>query len=212
MTKNINKKLIIASSLAIIIYVNTNFPYIHVHKQVQETQLNTKQITKQSKKKSDTKNFYDNIKTFMNNLKVEEMAKAGMNKLQADAIKAEEDRIAKEEASKNWINIEVTYYTNSVENCGNTKAVSANGTNLIDYTISRGGNDKPYYIPIACPRDIPFGTIIKISGLGDCICVDRGGMIKWNKDIMKIDVFTINATQQELLSKGKWLTKGYIIS
>ena len=202
LTKNINKKLIIASSLAIIIYVNTNFPYIHVHKQVQETQLNTKQITKQSKKKGDTKNFYDNIKTFMNNLKVEEMAKISMNKLQADAVKAEEDKIAKEEASRDWINIIATAYSATVSQCGKDDKITASGV------VAQEG------ITIAAPSDLEMNTKLFIKDLGKTFIIQDRGSRKYirriNSNTIRIDVYF--ESKQDAIAFGVQQFKGYIVS
>ena len=202
MTKNINKKLIIASSLAIIIYVNTSFPYVHIHKEIQETQMNTKQITKQIKKKSNTKDFYDNIRKFMNNLKVEEMAKANMNKLQADAIKAEEDRIAKEEASKNWINIIATAYSASMDECNRADGLTASGVIATQ--------DKT----IAAPTDIEMGTKLFIKDLDKTFTVEDRGNRRYirriNANTIRIDVYF--ESKQDAIAFGVQQFKGYIVS
>ena len=198
MTKNINKKLIIASSLAIIIYVNTNFPYIHVHKQVQETQMNTKQ----SKKRNNTKEFYDNIKKFMNNLKVDEMAKASMNKLQEDAIKAEEDRIAKEEASRNWINIIATAYSASMDECNRSDGLTASGVIATQNKT------------IAAPTDIEMGTKLFIKDLGKTFTVEDRGNRRYikriNSNTIRIDVYF--ESKQDAIAFGVQQFKGYIVS
>ena len=197
MTKNINKKLIIASSLAIIIYVNTNFPYIHVHKQVQETQMNTKQ----SKKRNNTKEFYDNIKKFMNNLKVDEMAKASMNKLQEDAIKAEEDRIAKEEASRNWINIIATAYSASMDECNRSDGLTASGVIATQNKT------------IAAPTDIEMGTKLFIKDLGKTFTVEDRGNRRYikriNSNTIRIDVYF--ESKQDAIAFGVQQFKGYIV-
>lgn len=107
------------------------------------------------------------------------------------------------------INILVSYYSNSVEDCGNDKGISASGKNLV--TLSRGGN--PTYV--AAPKNIPFNTKIDVEGIGVCDVQDRGGAIKhvWLDGIeyMKLDVFVKGATRKELLNKGLLKTKGRII-
>ena len=105
------------------------------------------------------------------------------------------------------MNILVSYYTNSIEDCGKTDAISASGKNL---NLSRG---QTY---VAAPTTIPFGTTINIKGIGLCVVEDRGGAIKYTYidgvKYMKIDVFVPGATRQELLNKGIVKTKGRIIS
>ena len=117
--------------------------------------------------------------------------------------------ITKTEETINWIDIEVTFYTNNKQSCGNSKGISANGTNLLKYTLNRGNTD--YYIPIAAPKNIPFGTRLYVENLGNCIVVDRGSAIKWKNDKMIIDVFIPNTTEKHLNQLGRKITKGYIV-
>jgi len=104
------------------------------------------------------------------------------------------------------INIIISYYTNSIENCGNTKGISASGKNL---TLSRGGTY------VAAPKNIPFKTKINVKGIGVVTVEDRGGAIKhvWKdgKQYMKLDVFVKGATQHQLEKMGIVKTTGYII-
>jgi 3D (Asp-Asp-Asp) domain-containing protein len=105
------------------------------------------------------------------------------------------------------INILISYYTNSVEDCGKTDAIAASGKNLV--TASRG------MTYVAAPKSIPFKTNINIVGVGVVQVEDRGGAIKYvwkdGKQYMKIDVFVKGATRKELLKMGIVKTTGYII-
>ena len=107
------------------------------------------------------------------------------------------------------INILISFYTSSVQNCGNSKGVSASGKNL--NTISRGGSS----ISCAAPSSVEFGTQIQVDGLGICTVEDRGGAIKWIQingiQYMKLDVFVPHATQKQLMKKGIIKTTGRII-
>lgn len=116
---------------------------------------------------------------------------------------------AKQEAQVKWIDIKVTYYSNTVQSCSNTRAISADGTNLNKYSLNRGSSD--YLIPIACPKDIKMGTKIFVKGLGMCVVKDRGSAVVWQNGRMIIDVFIPNVTDKEMMDMGTWNTKGYIV-
>lgn len=125
------------------------------------------------------------------------------------AVKKQQPPLIKAEKKKRIINIIVTFYTNSYEDCQSTKGISASGKNLV--RASRGG-DITY---VAAPKNIPFNTKINVQGIGVCDVQDRGGAIKhvWidNIEYMKLDVFVKGATKQQLLNKGRLKTTGYII-
>lgn len=53
----------------------------------------------------------------------------------------------------------VTGYT-AIESCSNTGCYMANG-------------EKAYVGAVACPRKLPFGTVVTIEGFGDLVCSDR---------------------------------------
>jgi 3D (Asp-Asp-Asp) domain-containing protein len=114
------------------------------------------------------------------------------------------------------LNFIITYYTNSVRDCGNTKGVSASGLNLVRETkrqYSRGLIKRITYI--AVPKGIKFGTKFYIKGIGECLAVDRGGSIKYKyingKKYMKVDVFVYKATYKQLMKLGKKYATGYVI-
>jgi len=68
---------------------------------------------------------------------------------------------------------EVTAYTASVEECGKDDGITASGV-----FIEEGH--------IAMDDSIPFGTRVRIAGLGEYVVTDRGGDITGNR----IDIFT----------------------
>lgn len=104
------------------------------------------------------------------------------------------------------VNILITYYSNNIEDCGKTDAISASGKNL---------NRSGYMTYVAAPKDISFGTRIDVDKIGICQVEDRGGKIQyvWIRGIeyLKLDVFVKDATRQQLLNKGILKTKGTII-
>lgn len=98
------------------------------------------------------------------------------------------------------INLRVSFYTVSYEDCGNTKGRTASGKRI------RQGM-------IAMPKDIEFGTQIYIENMGTYTCEDRGGLITYDKDgTMKVDVYVPNATQKQLRELGVKYLKGYILN
>lgn len=64
--------------------------------------------------------------------------------------------------------INATAYTAAADECGNSKGITSSGTKV---QVGR---------TIACPPSFPFGTKVKIEGIGVRICEDRGGAIKGN--------------------------------
>lgn len=143
--------------------------------------------------------------------KAEVIKEFKVEKLEVTKIKENKQQspVIKTEKKQREINIIVTFYTNSIEDCQSTAGISASGKNLV--SASRGG-DITY---VAAPKNIPFNTKIDVKGIGVCDVQDRGGAIKhvWidNVEYMKLDVFVKGATRQELLNKGKLKTTGHII-
>jgi len=145
---------------------------------------------------------YKPLKQQESNSPIVKMKNQSVIKKKAEATKT---KVKKEQA----INIIVTFYTNSYEDCQSTDGISASGKNLV--SASRGGNIKY----VAAPNNIPFNTKIDVKGIGICDVQDRGGAIKhvWinNIEYMKLDVFVKGATRQQLLNKGLLKTTGHII-
>jgi len=65
------------------------------------------------------------------------------------------------------IEILVTGYSSTVDQCDADPFTTASGT-------------KVHLGTMACPPQYPFGTKIKIEGVGNFVCEDRGGAIKGN--------------------------------
>lgn len=61
---------------------------------------------------------------------------------------------------------------------------------------------------IAAPKHIPFGTVIKLDGLGEFVVQDRGGGIKVKDGVVYIDVWM--ESHQEALEFGRKKLKGWI--
>lgn len=60
-------------------------------------------------------------------------------------------------------------YTAAADECGKNDGVTASGLKVAEKRT------------LACPANYPFGTTIRIEGMGDYRCEDRGGAIKGNK-------------------------------
>lgn len=83
----------------------------------------------------------------------------------------------KEERSKyREVDANISFYTN---------LPSENG----GYSVTSLGNPHIPGITIAAPKDIPFGTKIDCGIYGLRSVDDRGGAIKWNGNIIKLDIF-----------------------
>ncbi len=63
----------------------------------------------------------------------------------------------------------VSAYTAAADECGKSDGITASGARVrANHTL-------------ACPPSYPFGTRIKIDGMGVYTCEDRGGAIKGNR-------------------------------
>ena len=60
-------------------------------------------------------------------------------------------------------------YTAAADECGKYDGITASGLKVKESRT------------LACPPQYPFGTKVKIEGIGILICEDRGGAIKGNK-------------------------------
>lgn len=130
-------------------------------------------------------------------------------KIRKPQVKKQKPAKIKTKKKEQEINIIVTFYTNSYEDCQSTAGISASGKNLV--SASRGGG----ITYVAAPKHIPFNTKINVKGFGICDVQDRGGAINrvWidNIEYIKLDVFVKGATRQQLLNKGLVKTTGHII-
>lgn len=65
--------------------------------------------------------------------------------------------------------INASAYTAAADECGKDDGITASGLKVTEKRT------------LACPKQYPFGTIVRIEGMGDYRCEDRGGAIKGNK-------------------------------
>ncbi len=99
----------------------------------------------------------------------------------------------KEKQAKLWDTIEfgkeftvnASAYTAAADECGKSDGITASGLKVAEKRT------------LACPREFPFGTKLKIEGLGEYRCEDRGGAIKGNK----IDIYV--ETKKEAFAFGR---------
>ena len=101
--------------------------------------------------------------------------------------------------NEEYIDVRLSYYTNSIAECGKNDGISANGTNIND-----GGNY------VAAPSTIPFGTKLDIDGVIYTV-VDRGGAIGYSNGVMMLDVYVPGASQEQLNNLGVKFTKAQIL-
>ncbi|HRZ95036.1 MAG TPA: 3D domain-containing protein [Candidatus Moranbacteria bacterium] len=108
-----------------------------------------------------------------------------------DEIKREKVLAKYEEKRKNAsypqgkFTINASAYTAAADECGKSDGITASGLK-----VKEG-------VTIACPPQFPFGTKIKIEGMGTRICEDRGGAIKGNH----IDIYM--ETKKDAFSFGR---------
>src|SRR5690606_41922664 len=50
------------------------------------------------------------------------------------------------------------------------------------YGITASGKPVEAGVTVACPPDLPFGTVLRIEGVGERVCHDRGGAIKRSEE------------------------------
>jgi len=103
-----------------------------------------------------------------------------------------EPSLAKIEENENYMIMEATAYTKSIEE-GTHKGITRSGTQ-----VSRG-------TAAIDPRIIPLGTKIYVEGYGHAECLDTGGAIKGNR----IDLYMDN--KEECFEFGRREVKVWII-
>ena len=99
----------------------------------------------------------------------------------------------KEKQAHLWKNLEIgkqftvnaSAYTAAADECGKSDGITASGLKVTEKRT------------LACPKELPFGTKLKIEGLGEYRCEDRGGAIKGNK----IDIYV--ETKKEAFAFGR---------
>jgi 3D (Asp-Asp-Asp) domain-containing protein len=106
---------------------------------------------------------------------------------QAEVLTQENERLRAEikrlEATQ-WRDFEVTAYTANEESTGKHPGDK-------DYGITASGSRVRAKYTIACPPDIPFGTVLEIENVGERVCEDRGGAIKGKR----LDIYVAQINQ-----------------
>lgn len=92
-----------------------------------------------------------------------------------------------EQPKENKHTFTVTAYTAGPESTG--KSPGDKG-----YGITASGKQVQAGVTLACPKSLPFGTKVRIDGLGERVCHDRGGAITEGK----LDVYmpTVSEARQ----------------
>ena len=105
---------------------------------------------------------------------------------------AQEFRVQSFPPSHREIIAEVTAYTDDINSCGKDDGITASGIHV-----------EPGHI--AMDDSIPFGTRVRIEGMGEFVVTDRGGAITGNR----IDVYMPSHSQAILF--GRQLKKVQIV-
>lgn len=90
------------------------------------------------------------------------------------------------------IKVHVTYYTN-INNTLQGGQLDKRGKDLTAHNMK----------VCAMPKDISYGSILNIEGMGNYKVVDSGGAIQWlneNKTECKVDVFIPNVSEQWIIN------------
>lgn len=85
----------------------------------------------------------------------------------------------KQHLPKGKFTINASAYTAAADECGKSDGITASGLKVKENET------------LACPAQFPFGTKIRIEGMGTYVCEDRGGAIKANH----IDIYMKTKTQ-----------------
>lgn len=117
---------------------------------------------------------------------------------------ADEKKLArwKEKQAHLWATLEVgkkftvnaSAYTAAADECGKSDGITASGLKVEEKRT------------LACPKEFPFGTKIKIEGMGTFRCEDRGGAIKGNK----VDIYM--ETKKEAFAFGRQNLEAEIVN
>jgi 3D (Asp-Asp-Asp) domain-containing protein len=99
------------------------------------------------------------------------------------------DRYAEKRKAANYpkgkFTINASAYTAAADECGKSDGITASGLKVREKET------------LACPPSFPFGTKIRIDGMGTYVCQDRGGAIKGNK----VDIYM--ETKKEAFAFGR---------
>jgi 3D (Asp-Asp-Asp) domain-containing protein len=102
----------------------------------------------------------------------------------------EPEPVVVEAPAPEWLTYEVTAYTAGPESTG--KRPGDDG-----YGITTSGEPVRDNYTIACPPSMAFGTRLEIEGIGERVCMDRGGAI----DEGRLDIYMTEL--QDALTFGR---------
>lgn len=103
------------------------------------------------------------------------------------------DKRAKAVYPEGKFKINASAYTAAADECGKSDGITASGLKVKEKET------------LACPPQFPFGTKIKIDGMGTYVCQDRGGAIKGNH----IDIYM--ETKTEAFAFGRRILDAEVI-
>ncbi|MEI9966478.1 MAG: 3D domain-containing protein [Candidatus Moraniibacteriota bacterium] len=114
---------------------------------------------------------------------------------QSEPVKTEDDKVLdvwKQKQKDLWtrlpdgkFELNASAYTAAADECGKSDGITASGLRVTEKRT------------LACPKNFPFGTIIRIDGMGEYRCEDRGGAITTNR----IDIYM--ETKSEAFAFGR---------
>lgn len=90
--------------------------------------------------------------------------------------------------------VNASAYTAAADECGKSDGITASGLKVAENRT------------LACPKEFPFGAKIRIAGMGEYRCEDRGGAIKGNK----VDIYM--ETKQEAFAFGRQHLEAEIVN
>lgn len=204
-----NKGELICAGLMVLTLTKT---LVEVDKQHINPRVADHKTTKQYDFKQDlidrNKGFYDNLKKLEAQREAEE---AKRREEEAKRLKEEQEKKAQEEAKRKKQN-EVKKPPKK-SNSYNSKEVLLEVSFYHDDLITASGTRPAIGRTIACPPEVPFGSIVVINGK-EYICEDRGGYIKkvwsdkYNNYLYRVDVFV--SSEKEAYRLGRHVVKGTI--
>ena len=92
---------------------------------------------------------------------------AGIEKANNNKLERYKSRLETYHPPKGEVSILVTGYSSTPDQTWGNPFITASGTHVHQGTM-------------ACPRQYPFGTKVKIESMGTFVCEDRGGKIRGN--------------------------------
>lgn len=96
----------------------------------------------------------------------------------------------------------VTAYTAGPESTGKSPGESGYGITASGATVSEGTT-------VACPRSLDFGTVVRIDGIGERVCHDRGSDITegrldvYMSDLGKAQEYGRQSVSVQIISEGE---------